>query len=413
MKSLTAEQPSDSYRRRVLTLLVLVYMLNFIDRQIISVLALDLKRDLGLSDADLGFLYGTAFGVFYAVFGVAMGRLADGWNRVRMISIGLSVWSLMTALSGLSRTGVQLGAARVGVGIGEATASPCAYSLISDYFPRERRATALGIYATGTYIGTGMSLFLGAVILRTWNQAFPTGWHGLVGWQVAFFIVGLPGLVLALAVSRLREPVRGLSDGLLTPPAKHPFRDFLDEFVSVVPPFTLIGAARAGAPTLAVNLAAAALLGFAAYVIGQASGNVLQWAAIGVGFYAVFSWASALRRRDLPAFKLIWETPAFVLVVLAFGISAALNYAVAFWGLPYAESMLHADKATASLLIGGGSAAGGLLGLTIGGRVADRLRRTNPAGRVLAILFGFVAPVIPILIAFTTGNTTLFCLMYL
>ncbi len=118
-------EPSAGYRSWVLGLLVVVYMLNFVDRQILSVLAVDLKRDLGLTDADLGFLYGTAFGVFYALFGIPMGRLADSWNRVRLISLGLALWSAMTALSGLSRTGGQLAAARVGVGVGEATASQC------------------------------------------------------------------------------------------------------------------------------------------------------------------------------------------------------------------------------------------------------------------------------------------------
>ena len=134
--------------------------------------------------------------------------------------------------------------------------------------------------------------------------------------------------------------------------------------------------------------------------------------AIGIGFYAVFSWASTLRRRDAPTFRLIWGTPAFMLVICAFGISAALNYVVAFSGLPYAESVLHADKATAGLMIGGGSATGGFLGLTIGGRVADRMGATNPAGRIIAILLGFVAPVVPIVTAFTISDKTLFCLMY-
>ena len=106
----------------VLSILFLVYVLNFVDRQIISILAEDIKRDLGLKDQDLGFLYGTAFGVFYALFGIPLGRLADNWHRVRLMTIGLTLWSVMTAVSGLSRTGGHLAAARIGVGIGEATA---------------------------------------------------------------------------------------------------------------------------------------------------------------------------------------------------------------------------------------------------------------------------------------------------
>ncbi|MGJ3626964.1 MFS transporter [Sphingomonas sp. MMS24-JH45] len=138
--------PTARYRAWVLGLLVLVYMLNFVDRQILSVLAVDLKRDLSLTDADLGFLYGTAF-VLDALFGVPMGRLADSWNRVRLITIGLARWSTMTALSGLSRTGGQLAAARIGVGIGEAYRQPLRLFPAVGLFPaREARHRARDLF---------------------------------------------------------------------------------------------------------------------------------------------------------------------------------------------------------------------------------------------------------------------------
>jgi MFS family permease len=120
MDSTEEQQPASRYAWYVLGVLVLVYVLNFIDRQIITILAPDIKRDLGLNDADIGFLYGTAFAVFYALFGIPLGRLADGWSRVRLLTIGLALWSAMTAASGFARNGATLGLARMGVGVGEA-----------------------------------------------------------------------------------------------------------------------------------------------------------------------------------------------------------------------------------------------------------------------------------------------------
>ena len=203
------------YALYVLGVLFLVYAVNFIDRNMLSILAQEIKTALKVSDAQIGFLYGTAFAIFYALFGVALARLADGWYRVRLIAIGLTLWSGMTALSGLAGSFGQLAAARVGVGIGEASASPAAYSLLADYFPPQRRASALGIYSAGLYVGAGLSLPIGGAISQGWNHRFAAGGapFALQGWQVAFLVAGVAGLLLALWVATLREPPRGLSEG--------------------------------------------------------------------------------------------------------------------------------------------------------------------------------------------------------
>lgn len=401
--------PSERYAWYVLSVLVLVYMLNFIDRQILSILAEDIKRDLNLTDADLGFLYGTAFGVFYSLFGIPLGRLADNWHRVRLMTAGLALWSAMTALSGFARSGTQLAAARIGVGIGEATASPSAYSLISDYFPREKRATALAIYSAGLYLGGGLSLFIGGLIVKNWNAAYPAGGPlGLVGWQAAFMAVGIPGLLVALWVSTLREPIRGLIEGVVTPPSKHPFREFLTELMTIVPPLTFAYAASRGVRALAINVVAAIVVGLVSWWLIRLTSSWQQWSAVGLGVYAVFSWATALKARDLPTFRLIVGTPAFILTVFAYGLNAFMAYAMSFWAAPYAMRVLDAPTAEAGFIIGGSGALGGFLGVVAGGRIADRLRRTNPAGRMAVVIFASVAPVPLMVLGFTTESLPIF-----
>ena len=400
---------SPAYANYVLGVLVIVYMLNFIDRQILSILAEDIKRDLGLDDDDIGFLFGTAFGVFYALFGIPLGRLADNWNRVRLITIGLALWSAMTAISGLARTGMQLTFARIGVGIGEATASPCAYSLLSDYFPKERRGTALAIYSSGLYLGGGLSLSIGGLVVGAWNHAYPNGGpFGLVGWQAAFMAVGIPGLLVALWVSTLREPVRGQADGIVTPTSPTPFRDFAQELVTVIPPLTLIGAWQRGLRALLINIAFAIFCGGVSTALVFATGKVPQWVAVGIGAYAVFSWVTSLRVRDYATFKLIWGTPAFLYVVVGYGLIAFVAYGLALWAAPYGERVLGQPKAMIGLFIGGGAAAAGFIGVITGGWLADRWRKANPAGRVLVIMIGALGPIIPVIIGYTTADPVIF-----
>jgi MFS family permease len=407
-----AEPKATGYSWYVLSVLVVVYILNFIDRQIISILAVDIKADLGLSDGDMGFLGGAAFAVFYALFGIPLGRLADNWNRVKLLSIGLTLWSAMTALSGLAYNQLTLTLARMGVGVGEATASPTAYSLISDYFPKRQKATALAIYSSGLYLGGGVSLFIGALIVEAWNNAYPAGGPmGLVGWQAAFLAVGIPGLLLALWVASLREPVRGAMDGTPSPSSPAPFREFGKDLSMIVPPLTLYGAWQRGSAALAINLGfAAAIAGFAWWMI-ELTGNFPQWSAVALGYYAVFSWACTLRARDPATFRLIWGTPAFICTTLGYGLVALAAYGLAFWSAPYAEIVLGLPKQELAFILGANGALAGFVGVIIGGRIADALRARNPAGRILMILFGVIAPIVPIWIGYTTANGTLFYVM--
>ncbi len=195
-------QPVSSKQANyVLTILFIVFVFNFIDRQILSILLEPIKQDLQVSDTAMGFLTGFAFALFYTFAGIPLARWADRGRRGTVISVGLFVWSLMTAFSGMVSNFYQLAAARVGVGIGEAAATPASHSLISDYFPPERRATALSVFNIGASVGLLLGIFLG-------------GWIGeYYGWRIAFLIVGLPGILLAIIVKyTLPEPPRGLSE---------------------------------------------------------------------------------------------------------------------------------------------------------------------------------------------------------
>lgn len=416
-----ADAPVPAYSWYALSVLVIVYVLNFIDRQILSILANDIKADLGVDDAYLGFLYGTAFAIFYALFGIPLGRLADSWKRVRLMTLGLTLWSAMTAVSGFAKDAGQLTVARIGVGVGEATASPSAYSLISDWFPARLRATALAIYSSGLYIGGGVSLAIGGLVVDNWNEAFPDGGPlGLAGWQAAFIAVGLPGLLLAIWVFTLKEPVRGSMDGLETAEDPHPFKGFVRELYTVIPPFTFIGAAERGMTALAINLMVFAFAMLAAYglttVLASGPGLIIpaitdQWLLLAIGYYAVFCWASALKERDYPTFALTWGSPAFLCTILGYGTVAFMAYSASYWGAPYAERVFDVSKGELGFWLGGGGALGGFLGVILGGRMADALFERMQSGRIWVVLFGLLSPIPFAIVQYTTASFPLFIVL--
>jgi MFS family permease len=394
----------------VLGVLVLVYVLNFLDRNIVSILAEDIKADLGVSDSQIGFLYGTAFAVFYAIFGIPLGRLADVWSRRSLIALGLAFWSSMTGLSGLARSFGELAAARIGVGVGEASATPAAYSMLSDSFPPRRRATVLAIYSSGIYIGGGLGLLIGGQIVDRWNAAFAPGEAplGLAGWQAAYLIVGLPGLLLAVWVRALREPVRGAADGVVAAPEPRPFRAFVRELRAIVPPFTLWHLWRegAGARGLARNLLLAALVALLGAGLVRATGDVAQWIALPFGIYATLSWMSTLRLRDPAGAALLFGTPS--LRTLAFGMAALAftGYALAAWTPVYFRRVLGQPSGEVGTIIGLTAAVAGLLGVTLGGWLADRLRARTPEGRLYVGIAAALLPLPLVWWMFSTSSVT-------
>ncbi|MDG2412134.1 MAG: MFS transporter [Halioglobus sp.] len=198
---------SAAARRYALVLLTVVYAFNFIDRQLLAILQESIKTDLGLSDGQLGLLAGFAFAIFYVTAGIPIARWADRSNRRNIVAGAVFLWSFMTAISGFTQNYVQLLLARIGVGVGEAGGSPPSHSIISDIFPPEKRASAMGFYSTGVNIGILFGFLLGGWL----NEFF--------GWRVAFIVVGIPGIFVALLVrATLAEPMRGLSENKHTAP---------------------------------------------------------------------------------------------------------------------------------------------------------------------------------------------------
>ncbi|MEX2327922.1 MAG: MFS transporter [Pseudomonadales bacterium] len=375
------------YAKYVLFVLVLVYIFNFIDRQILSILAEDIKADLGISDAEIGFLYGTAFAVFYAVFGIPLGRLADTWIRKSLISIGLMFWSLMTALSGTARGFGSLATYRIGVGIGEASATPAAFSMLSDYFPPRLRTTALAVYSSGVYIGAGIGIFLGGVILDGWAALYPTAGEaplGLKGWHVAFFAVGIPGMLMSLWVWSLKEPARGQSEGLITPPHPHPFRETWMELSSILPGFNLyrLYTNKAGARGILINLIAAGLFALLFWFLYIQTGTAAQWIALGIGVYAAFSWAQNLAINDRAAFGMILRSRTILFTLIGFPSIAFFTYGLGFWGPPFFQRVHGISASETGIVLGLSAAIGGWAGVTLGGVLADKLREKYVLGKL-------------------------------
>lgn len=214
--------------------LTLAYTFSYIDRSILSLMVGPIRADLGLSDTQFSLLHGLAFALFYTIMGIPIARLADARNRKIIIAIGVFSWSLMTAVCGLCKNFWQLFLARVGVGLGEAALSPAAYSIIADSFSRDRLGRALGIYAAGVFLGIGLSFIIGGAAIDMIANAeldLP-GWLGdFQPWQLTFFLVGLPGILVAALTLTIREPSRknlmniapsgGASAGTRALPIKH------------------------------------------------------------------------------------------------------------------------------------------------------------------------------------------------
>jgi MFS family permease len=211
-------QVSAPYRWYVVAVLFVAYAFSAIDARILTLLVVPLKASMQLSDFQISLLQGFAFALLYSVAALPVGRMVDGSpRRPRLIVWGIILWSAMTMCCGLAKNFSMLFLARVGVGVGEATLSPSAYSLISDYFPKDKRALAISFYAIGYPIGGGLALILGGILLNYFTTTDMSGWglfSGFEPWQLVFIAVGAPGIFIAILVASIRDPGRRESGGI-------------------------------------------------------------------------------------------------------------------------------------------------------------------------------------------------------
>jgi MFS family permease len=206
-----AQYPRPAYAWYVVAILMLAYVFSFLDRQILNLLVTPIRRDLQISDSAISLLLGFAFALFYSVFALPLGRIVDAHRRTTLIMVGFATWSAFTVGCGLVGSYAQLLLMRAGVGVGEASLNPAAFSLITDYFPSHRRGRAQGIFHMGVYLGSGLSLILGGLItgMVFRRPAYTLPFVGIVrSWQVVFIVIGLGGLLAVPLIWSVREPSR-------------------------------------------------------------------------------------------------------------------------------------------------------------------------------------------------------------
>ena len=384
-----------------LALVASMQCLSMLDRNILAILNPRIKADLHIGDAEMGLLYGTVFALFYAVFSLPLGRLADGWRRGWLLAICITLWSLATGLAGFASGFALLAVSRLGVGIGEAAGQPAGTSLVFDYFPKNRRGLALAVMAAMLAAGLGLSSVLGGMAADGWDHAFAAGHPaplGLKGWQFAFVLAALPGVPLAILLALMREPVRGLSDGIASRVDPAPFRASLDVLIAVLPigVWWTLARRRAGSGAIVRNVLAliaitvvmVALARLCAvlsprpplHVLGLTlDPHALQWTIVGIGGYVVVNFLQSLRLADAPTHAVIMGSPALWLCLIVGSLQTTINYGVMGFTPAFLMKTWHLSAGDVGLKFGLLSAAIGMVGAAV--RPAGSARRGRRARR--------------------------------
>ncbi|WP_088311506.1 MFS transporter [Novosphingobium sp. B 225] len=397
-----------------LALVGLTNAISLLDRQILAILAPAIKADLKLGDAEVGLLYGTVFALFYALFSLPLGRLADGWKRSRLLSLAIAFWSAATALGGMASGFAMLALSRLGVGIGEAAAQPAGTSLIYDYWPKHRRGFVMAVLASAIALGLGGSLILGGVAASWWDHAWglspvksAPAPFGLKGWQFAFMVAAIPGFVLAALMWFLREPERGGMDGIVTPPDPAPFRASWQVFGAVLPGSNWLSLLRRGATAKYWRFNLVALTGIVLamvllthittaaaprppLVFGALAINphALQWSVIGFGLFVIVNLMQNMALGDPEAFRVITRSPTLLMVMAVGALQSVLNYGMMSFNPSFLMKYYGLSMKDTALQFGLVSAGMGILGPLLWGPLSDWLQARFPGtGRAWTALF--------------------------
>ena len=414
-----------------LILVALTNAMSLLDRNILAILAPRIKHDIGVGDAEMGLLYGTVFALFYALFSLPLGRLADGWVRSRLLGIALAFWSVATALAAAAHGFALLALSRLGVGIGEGAAQPAGISLVFDHYAKPRRGYATAVIAAAIALGLGGSSVLGGVTADWWDhlyagRAVP---FGLRGWQFAFLVAAAPGLILAALLWRMPEPQRGRLDGIESPPDPHPFRASLALLGAVTPGASWFALAlrRAGVRYWSVNLLATIGVVVGAVLLTRMtsafsprpplhfgtlaiSPHALQWGVVAFGALVVVNLLQRLRLADRPTFEVITRSPALLLCMGVAALQMMINYGT--MGFTPSFLMKHYGLTPAATGLQFGVLAGvlGIIGPLISGPLSDRINTRYPgAGRAYVTLVSLgVSPLIAVWVYHAPDPTTFY-----
>lgn len=411
--------------RKALAAVSLVQLMSLLDRQILAILGPRIKHDLHIGDAEMGLLYGTVFALFYAVFSLPLGRLADGWTRTRLLAIALFAWSLATGMAAFAGGFALLMLSRLGVGIGEAGSQPAGTSLVFDYVPRARRGFAMAVLAAAIALGLGLSNLLGGVAADWWDV------HGvgvLRGWQFAFLLAAVPGMPLAAWLWRLPEPRRGAIDGIVCPDDPAPFTAAGGLLAAVLPLscWVVMARQRVAARVWAANVAGLIAIVAAGWLAARwcaglsprpplvlaglrIDAHALQWGVIALGLYVLVNLVQALRWRDPVAHAVMTRSPALMLCMAVGALQSVINYGVMAFTPAFLMKTFHVSAARTGVEFGLLSAALGMLGPMLAGPVSDAFNRRMPgAGRVRVVIFALAVSPLLGLWTYSAGSAEAF-----